>query len=144
VIVWGPCPTENACCTCGAGPYVAFPAWFASIVQVPTPVKVTFEPAIEQTLLAVGSIVSATGRPELAVAVAVYVPPNAAAVGAVDVNVIVWSATSALADESPIPPTMTTIAATDIPMQSLRTWPHCAFKLLKIFIPFSSPLLRQG
>ena len=47
------------------------PAWFASMTQVPTPLKETVEPLIEQTALAEASIVRATGRPEVAVAVGV-------------------------------------------------------------------------
>src|SRR5574337_1738740 len=53
----------------------------------------TVDPASEHTLVALASIVSATARPELAVAVTVYVgPPTAAPAGAVEVNVIVWLA----------------------------------------------------
>ncbi|GAA0707681.1 hypothetical protein GCM10009105_06630 [Dokdonella soli] len=45
------------------------PAWFASITQVPAPVNDTVDALIEQTALALASIVNATARPELAVAV---------------------------------------------------------------------------
>ena len=40
------------------------PAWLASITQVPIPMKETVEPLIEQTELAVASIVKMTGLPE--------------------------------------------------------------------------------
>src|SRR5574337_473402 len=53
----------------------------------------TVEPVSEHTLAELASIVSATVKPELAVAVTVYVgPPTAAPAGAVEVNVIVWLA----------------------------------------------------
>ncbi len=55
------------------------------------PVNDTTPPLIEHTELAVASIVSATVRPEVAVAVGEYVaPPTVAVVGAVDVKLIVW------------------------------------------------------
>jgi hypothetical protein len=51
------------------------------------------KPALmEHTELDVGSTVIVTGRPEVAVAVGVYVPPYVALFGAVDVKVIVWGA----------------------------------------------------
>ena len=69
---------------------MALPAWFASMTQVPTAVNDTVEPLMEHTELAAASIINVTGRPEEAVAVAVYVaPPTVAAAGAVEVNVMV-------------------------------------------------------
>ena len=50
---------------------MASPGWLASITQVPTPMKDTVEPEIEHTALADGSMVSATVRPDDAVAVTV-------------------------------------------------------------------------
>ena len=69
----GPGTTANDCWACGAGRWVASPAWLPSITQVPTPRNDTVEPEVEpeseQTVLAEASMVSATGRPEEAVAV---------------------------------------------------------------------------
>ena len=66
------------------------PAWLALIVQVPAPVSDTVEPEIVQMPALPPAIAKATGRPELAVAVTVYVgPPTTAPDGAVDVNAIV-------------------------------------------------------
>ena len=66
------------------------PAWLALITQVPTPVKLTVEPAIEQTALAAASMVNAGASPDVAVAVTAYVAPaTTAAAGAVDVKLIV-------------------------------------------------------
>ncbi|WP_148046214.1 hypothetical protein [Nocardioides marmoriginsengisoli] len=70
----------------------ALPAWFALIVQVPTPVKETVDPLSEQTADEPPSTASATGSPEVAVAVTAYVGPwYVAAPGAVEVKVIAWS-----------------------------------------------------
>jgi len=73
------------------------PAWFALIVQVPTPVWLTEEPLVlplsEHTEAEVASIVSETGKPDVVVAVTTYaVPPTVAASGAVDVKLIVCAA----------------------------------------------------
>src|SRR5262245_50412531 len=66
---------------------VSFPACVALIVQVPPPVKLTVEPASEQTALADGSIAIVTGRPEVDVAATAYVgPPAVAFAGAVVVK----------------------------------------------------------
>ena len=71
---------------------MALPAWFASTLQVPTPMNDTTAPEIEQIVLADASIVRVTAKAEGdAVAVAVYVgPPNVAEPGAVEVKLIVW------------------------------------------------------
>ena len=50
---------------------MAFPAWLASRVQVPTASKLTTPPLMEQTLVDVESTVMVTVRPEVAVAVGV-------------------------------------------------------------------------
>jgi hypothetical protein len=61
------------------------------IVQVPAPVIVTVEPELVQMPALPAAIVNVTGRPELAVAVAVYVgPPTVAPAGAVEVKLIDW------------------------------------------------------
>ena len=65
------------------------PAWFASILQVPTAVNETTLPAMEQPVL-VPSIVNVTGSPEVAVAVTVYVAPPTLAAGGTEVKLIVW------------------------------------------------------
>ena len=70
VIVWLRF-TEKACCTWGAALKVVLPAWLASRVQVPGPVKLTTPPLMEQTLPLEASTVMVTARPEVAVAVGV-------------------------------------------------------------------------
>jgi hypothetical protein len=58
-------------------------------VQVPAPVIETVDPEIVQTPALPAAIVNVTARPELVVAVALYVgPPTVAPDGAVDVKVI--------------------------------------------------------
>src|SRR5581483_9921508 len=72
LIVWSPLATANDCCACVAAFQFALPAWLASTTQVPTAVKETTFPAIEQMLVAVASIENVTGRPDgLAVALTV-------------------------------------------------------------------------
>ena len=66
-----------------------FPAWLASMTHEPAVLKVTVPDDIEQTVLEDESTVIVTGKPELAVAVGVYVLPTVALAGAVLVNVIV-------------------------------------------------------
>jgi hypothetical protein len=62
------------------------------MVHVPAPSKLTTPLEIEHTPAEDASMVKATERPEVAVAVAVYVGPETlAADGAVDVNEMVWS-----------------------------------------------------
>ena len=69
------------------------------ITQVPTPMKETTPLLIEHTEDALASMVNATVKPDVVVAVGVYVaPPTLAAPGAVDVNVIVWSPLPTLKD----------------------------------------------
>ena len=62
-------------------------------MQVPTAVKLTVDPATEQTAAALGSIENVTGLPDPPpVAVTSYVaPPTFAPDGAVDVSTIAWS-----------------------------------------------------
>ena len=38
-MVWVPLPTTKVCWTWGAAAYVPLPAWLASMVQLPAPVK---------------------------------------------------------------------------------------------------------
>jgi len=64
LIVWLALFTEKLCATCGAALYVAFPAWSALIVHVPTARTVTLVP---ETLQVPGvAVVKATARLELA------------------------------------------------------------------------------
>ena len=70
VIVWG-FFTGTICWACGAGAYVASPAWSASIVHVPAPMNDTVEPEIVHTELEDASIVNVTARLDVAVAVTV-------------------------------------------------------------------------
>jgi hypothetical protein len=69
-------------------------------VHVPTAVKLTVEPAIEQTDVLVASTENVTGLPDAPpVAVTEYVlPPTVALLGAVDVNVIVWAPLATVKD----------------------------------------------
>ena len=60
--------------TCGAGLKFALPAWLAAMMQVPLATPVTVDAAIVQIAGVVE--VNVTGRPELAVAVTVPVPPT--------------------------------------------------------------------
>jgi hypothetical protein len=91
VIVCEPLPTANDCCTCGAALKLVFPAWLASMTHVPTALKLTVEPLMEHTEVALESMVKVTVSPDVAVAVTVYVgPATAALVGAVEVKVMVW------------------------------------------------------
>jgi hypothetical protein len=90
VIVWGLLLTGKDCWVCGAGSYSPLPDWLASIVQVPPPTKLTVAPEIVHTELLDASIENATGSFELASAVTLYVgPPTVAAIGGVEVKVIV-------------------------------------------------------
>ena len=63
-------------------------------MQVPTAVKLTAPPETEHTDELEESTVTVTGRPEVEVALGVYVgPPTVALVGADVVNVMVWAGT---------------------------------------------------
>jgi hypothetical protein len=48
----------------GAGWYRALPAWLASMMQLPGPLKVTVEPEIEHIEVLEESMVKVTGLPE--------------------------------------------------------------------------------
>jgi hypothetical protein len=61
--------TVKDCVTRAAAAQAALPAWSAATVHVPAATKVTVDPEMVQTL--VGVLVKVTGRPEVAVAVAV-------------------------------------------------------------------------
>jgi hypothetical protein len=90
-VVVVPVKTLKLWVTWAAGLNVALPPWLAVTVQVPGAMKViTAELVPLPVQTDVVELASVTGRPELAVAVAVYVPPTSALVGAVDVKVIVW------------------------------------------------------
>lgn len=56
--------TAKDCWACGAGLKLALPAWLASIVQMPDPMKLTVEPDIEHTEPLEASIVKPTGLPD--------------------------------------------------------------------------------
>src|SRR5512138_934274 len=84
-------PTTMDCCACAAALKLAFPAWLASITQVPAPVKVTVPDEIEQPVLVASRVIAAVS-PEVAVAAGVYVPPIAGFAGAVVVKLTVWTA----------------------------------------------------
>jgi hypothetical protein len=76
------------CVTCGAGSYVALPAWSAEIVQVPAASPVTVLPEIEQVE---GVVLAKTiGLPDAPpVALTVPVPPTVTFAGAAP-NTIAW------------------------------------------------------
>jgi hypothetical protein len=74
-MLWVPFPTVNVCCICGAGAQLIFPGWFAFSTQFPTPMNETTPALMEQTELAVPSTVITTGKPEVAVALGIYVGP---------------------------------------------------------------------
>ena len=71
-------------------------------MQVPTAVKLTVDPATEQTAAALGSIENVTGLPNPPpVAVTSYVaPPTFAPDGAVDVNAMVCAPFTCTSTES--------------------------------------------
>ena len=60
------------------------------MVQVPAATPVTVLPAIEQVLVVL--VAKVTGRPEVAVALAVVVPPTVNVVGVKVMTPIVWAA----------------------------------------------------
>ena len=70
VIVWLPLLTVIDCWTWGAAFQLVLPAWLASILQVPTPVKL-MTPAFKVHPVLVPSRVMVTASPEVAVAVGV-------------------------------------------------------------------------
>ncbi len=80
--------TTNVCFTRGAGLYFALPAWSASTVQAPCPMRETREPSTVQTPSLDGPALKVAGRPELVDAETLYVPPTSAESGGVDVKVI--------------------------------------------------------
>jgi hypothetical protein len=65
VVVMTTAPTLNGCCTCGAAPYCVFPAWLASILQVPEgDTKLDVAPAMWQPDVEEWSMEKVTGLPE--------------------------------------------------------------------------------
>jgi hypothetical protein len=67
---------------------LALPAWFAAIVQVPAFITVTVLPLTVQMLVV--RELKLTGSPEVAVALAVVVPPTATELGLKLMVPIVW------------------------------------------------------
>jgi hypothetical protein len=92
VIVCEPRPTAKTAglCRCQVVPVTA---WFAFSVHVPTPTRETVDPETEQTPALPAAAEKVTARPELAVAVTLYVVPTTALPGGVDVKLIVCEAT---------------------------------------------------
>jgi len=72
-IVWLALVTTIFLVTCGAAKYTLSPLWLAATVQVPVATAVTVLVATLHTLGVV--LVNVTGNPELAVALALVVPP---------------------------------------------------------------------
>ena len=68
VIVCELWPTENDCCTCGAGFQLASPDWLPSRMHVPTAWNETTPEVMEQIPLDAASTVIVAGSPEVAVA----------------------------------------------------------------------------
>ena len=88
-------PTAKDCCTGAAEWNVASPGWLASIVQVPASSAVTVAPEIAQTDALDWATASATGSPEVAVAVTVYeVEPAVAPTGGDERKLTAWGARS--------------------------------------------------
>src|SRR5512146_74166 len=89
----GATSTVVDCCACGAAFQLPSPDWFASMTHEPVfGPKVTLAPAIEQAFASdAASIVNVTASPDVAVAVAPYMPPVGTKAASVDVNEIVWS-----------------------------------------------------
>lgn len=71
LIVGAAALTEKLCWTRGAAEKLESPAWSALTEQVPAPVKLTTPPEMAQMAELLLSIVKATARPEVAVAVGV-------------------------------------------------------------------------
>src|ERR1700722_1591202 len=101
VTVCDPWPTEKLCWIWGAAAQVVLsPPWLASMMQTPTPLKLTFPlPSIEQTELARVSMVRVTDSPERTLAVGAYVdPPTTASAGAAVEKVMVWGSPATTKD----------------------------------------------
>ena len=93
MIVCGATPTAMGRFTVGAAEYVALPAWFASMSQVPAgPVKLTSpEASTEQPAVEEGSTENVTGFPEPPpMAVTVKEPPTTSPSGGESVKTIAW------------------------------------------------------
>jgi hypothetical protein len=69
---------------------LAFPPWFAAMVQVPALTPVTVPPLTVQTLVV--RELKLTGSPEVAVALAVVVPPTVTELGLKVMVPMVWVA----------------------------------------------------
>jgi len=81
----GAAVTVKLCCTWGAAEYDELPAWFASMMQVPTVRKVAV--AFETVQMLVVVEVNVTARPELAVAESVRGVPTVCVPGLLNVMV---------------------------------------------------------
>jgi hypothetical protein len=104
--------------------YSVFPAWLATIVHVPAPMKLTVEPEIVQTEPLPGSIVNVTGFPDgPPVATTLYVgSPTAEELGGEDVNVIVCVPLEGPAAEARDAPVLSTdVASTSASEQRRAT-----------------------
>ena len=92
VTVWVPFPTVTGCCRNGAALKLVLPAWLASTMQVPAPVKLT-TPAVIVHAPAVDdpSMAKVTASPDEPWPPGCRGPaPPTAADGPVEVNVMVW------------------------------------------------------
>ena len=70
VTVWDPAPTPvTSWGTWGAGSQLTSPPWLPSMVQVAAARNVTVAPSMDQSAEVDWSMESATGKPEVAVAV---------------------------------------------------------------------------
>jgi hypothetical protein len=87
---WALWPTTTDCWTCAAGWTELDPAWLASMVHVPGPMRSTVPARSEHTWVLAGSTRRLTVRPELEVAATAYVLPTPGLAGGVVVNEIVW------------------------------------------------------
>ena len=82
-MLWGALLTVMLCVTCGAALLLLSPDWSAAMVQVPAERALTVEPLTLQTAGVI--VLKATARPELAVALAVLVPPAVRVAGEKDI-----------------------------------------------------------
>ena len=73
------------------------PAWLPAMVQVPAATPVTVPPLVPLVVQIDGVVeLKVTGRPEVAVALAVVVPPTVRVFGVKEIGPIVWLAGAAV------------------------------------------------
>ena len=88
-MLWFPLPTVMLWVAFGAALKPALPAWLAAIVHVPAVMPVAVLPLTLQTRVVV--LVKVTGKPEVAVALTVVVPPTTRVAGLKLIVSMLWS-----------------------------------------------------